>query len=480
MDMDPEVGGSREMTPALKWQRKLHDSAYQSILKALEHDEKREYEMAEKSYIKGLSEMRNAIRVELKTDAERARGEKLILKMNKNISQFKERLLEVQAILKERKRPSRGLTSTPSFDSPQSSRKQALSSPAVPKVSSSPRSSPSTVKRPLSTRNHQTKRRGSVTTTKAGSNLKTERQGKISRMKNVDKKMADIILNDVIVHSDEVTWDDIAGLEMGKQALQEIVILPALRPDLFQGLRSPAKGLLLFGPPGNGKTLLAKAVASEAKSVFFSISASSLTSKWVGESEKLVRTLFQVATELQPSIIFIDEIDSILTERSEKEHEASRRLKTEFLVAFDGVTSSAKDRVLVMGATNRPQELDEAVLRRLPKRIYVPLPDVSTRKKLFEHMLLGKAEIQISSKDIQKLALASDGYSCSDITNLVKDAALSPIRELGMAVKNVAAEEVRKMQCQDIINSMTHIKPSVSPSSLRQFDDWNKLYGCTS
>ncbi|KAJ0673170.1 putative microtubule-severing ATPase [Helianthus annuus] len=136
--------------------------------------------------------------------------------------------------------------------------------------------------------------------------------------------------------------------------------------------------------------MLAKAVASESQATFFSISASSLTSKWLGEGEKLVRTLFAIAVSQQPSVIFMDEIDSVMLARTSNEHEAMRRLKSEFLVQFDGVTTNSNDLVTVIGATNRPQELDDAVLRRLVKRIYIPLPDENSRKNLLKNNLKGE------------------------------------------------------------------------------------------
>ena len=199
-----------------------------------------------------------------------------------------------------------------------------------------------------------------------------------------DDKLKEIILRDLLLKIPKITWNDIVGLEMAKRTLKEAVILPALRPDLFKGLRSPPKGVLLFGPPGTGKTMLGKCVAAVSQSSFFCISASTLTSKYHGEGEKLVRKLFDVARELQPSVIFIDEIDSLLSSRHSREHDAVRRLKTEFLIQFDGVSTNAKDRVLVMGATNRPQDLDDAVLRRMEKRIYIPLPDEDARKTLLK------------------------------------------------------------------------------------------------
>ncbi|XP_041106790.1 spastin-like isoform X1 [Polyodon spathula] len=305
------------------------------------------------------------------------------------------------------------------------------------------------------------------------------RKKDLRNFKNVDSKLANLILNEIVDSGASVRFDDIAGQDLAKQALQEIVILPALRPELFTGLRAPARGLLLFGPPGNGKTMLAKAVAMESNATFFNISAASLTSKYVGEGEKLVRALFAVARELQPSIIFIDEIDSLLCERREGEHDASRRLKTEFLIEFDGVQSIGDDRVLVMGATNRPQELDEAVLRRFAKRVYVALPSEETRFKLLKN-LLGKHGNPLSQKELVQLSRMAEGYSGSDLTALAKDAALGPIRELKPEqVKNMSANEMRNIKLRDFVESLKKIKHSVSPQTLDAFVRWNKDYGDT-
>uniref|UniRef100_A0A8C9TBM7 microtubule-severing ATPase n=1 Tax=Scleropages formosus TaxID=113540 RepID=A0A8C9TBM7_SCLFO len=293
------------------------------------------------------------------------------------------------------------------------------------------------------------------------------KKNNMRNLKNVDPKLANLILNEIVDGGAGVRFEDVAGQELAKQALQEIVILPALRPELFTGLRAPARGLLLFGPPGNGKTMLAKAVAMESSATFFNISAASLTSKYVGEGEKLVRALFVVARELQPSIIFIDEIDSLLCERREGEHDASRRLKTEFLIQFDGVQSGGDDRVLVMGATNRPQELDEAVLRYL------------TRFHLMQN-LLSKHGSPLSQRELAQLARVTEGYSGSDLTALAKDAALGPIRELHPEqVKNMAASEMRNIKFRDFVESLKKIKRSVSPQTLSTYLQWNEEYGDT-
>ncbi|OQR77357.1 ATPase-like [Tropilaelaps mercedesae] len=206
----------------------------------------------------------------------------------------------------------------------------------------------------------------------------------------------------------QISWDDIAGLKFAKQTVIEMVVWPLLRPDIFKGVREPPKGLLLFGPPGTGKTLIGKCIAAQANATFFSISASSLTSKWVGEGEKLVRALFTVARNHQPSVVFVDEIDSLLSQRSVTEHESSRKMKTEFLVQMDGAhTHKDANRMVIIGATNRPQELDEAARRRMVKRIYLPLPTMEARRFIVSK-LVSSVEHCLSDADLDCIAQRTD------------------------------------------------------------------------
>jgi vacuolar protein-sorting-associated protein 4 len=225
----------------------------------------------------------------------------------------------------------------------------------------------------------------------------------------------------------DVHWDDVAGLEGAKSALKEAVILPTRYPQLFEGERKPWTGILLYGPPGTGKSFLAKACATEAKGTFFSIKSSDLLSKFLGETEKQVKNLFEIAREKKPSIIFIDEIDSICGARSEGEHETMRRVKTEILVQMQGVGSDNKN-VLVLGATNLPWEIDPAVRRRFERRIYISLPDEISRKEIVRHHL-GKTPHELSEEDLEDIANATDGFSGSDLATLTKDAIMAPLRK---------------------------------------------------
>ncbi|EFX00795.1 aaa family ATPase [Grosmannia clavigera kw1407] len=306
----------------------------------------------------------------------------------------------------------------------------------------------------------------------------------------VDDEAAKQILNEIVVQGDVVHWSDIAGLEPAKKALREAVVYPFLRPDLFMGLREPATGMLLFGPPGTGKTMLARAVATESRSTFFSISASSLTSKYLGESEKLVRALFVLAKTLAPSIIFVDEIDSILSQRSGSgEHEATRRIKTEFLIQWSDLQRAAagredKDaarngdasRVLVLAATNLPWAIDEAARRRFVRRQYIPLPEAETRAVQLQ-TLLGQQKHNLGDDDIHKLVTLTDGFSGSDITALAKDAAMGPLRSLGEALLMMKMDEIRPMELSDFIASLQTIRPSVSRSGLKEYEDWAGEFG---
>ncbi|KAF4976091.1 hypothetical protein FZEAL_7201 [Fusarium zealandicum] len=307
----------------------------------------------------------------------------------------------------------------------------------------------------------------------------------------VDEAAAKQILNDIVVQGDEVRWSDVAGLEIAKNALRETVVYPFLRPDLFMGLREPARGMLLFGPPGTGKTMLARAVATESKSTFFSISASSLTSKYLGESEKLVRALFQLARTLAPSIIFVDEIDSLLSQRSGSgEHEATGRIKTEFLIQWSDLQRAAagretneKDkergdanRVLVLAATNLPWAIDEAARRRFVRRQYIPLPEPTTRETQLR-TLLGQQKHDLSDEDILKLVDMTDGFSGSDITALAKDAAMGPLRSLGEALLHMTMDQIRAIQLGDFESSLTNIRPSVGKAGLKEYENWAKEFG---
>ncbi|XP_071793604.1 fidgetin-like protein 1 [Asterias amurensis] len=297
------------------------------------------------------------------------------------------------------------------------------------------------------------------------------------RLKGIDPKMIELIANEIMDHGPPIHWDDIAGLEFAKTTIKEIVVWPMLRPDIFTGLRGPPKGLLLFGPPGTGKTLIGKCIACQSGATFFSISASSLTSKWVGEGEKMVRALFAVARCNQPAVIFIDEIDSLLSQRSNDEHESSRRIKTEFLVQLDGATTSSEDRLLVVGATNRPQEIDEAARRRLVKRLYIPLPEALARKQIVQN-LLTQQSYSLTEDELDMVCVETDGYSGADMANLCREAALGPIRCIqGTDIQFISADQVRPILYQDFHGALQHMRPSVSKSDLDIYLEWNKTFG---
>ncbi|CAI5729133.1 unnamed protein product [Hyaloperonospora brassicae] len=295
------------------------------------------------------------------------------------------------------------------------------------------------------------------------------------RLKSCDPELIEKIEMEIVDNGDPVTFDDIAGLQFAKKCVNELVIWPMQRPDIFTGLRSLPKGLLLFGPPGTGKTLIGKAIASQCNATFFNISASSLTSKWIGQGEKLVRTLFAVAAVKQPSVIFIDEIDSLLTQRSSEDNEASRRMKTEFLVQLDGAGTKAKDIILVVGATNRPQELDEAARRRFVKRLYIPLPSLEARLDMISRLLKNNQN-DLTGENLAFIAESTKGYSGADVRALCTEAAMGPIRNCA-DIRTMDADSVRPINSDDFKDALRGVRSSVAARDLAFYKEWNDEFG---
>lgn len=306
-----------------------------------------------------------------------------------------------------------------------------------------------------------------------------------------------------IVDKVNVSWESIAGLHEAKHLLQEAVVLPLWMPDYFKGIRRPWKGVLMFGPPGTGKTMLAKAVASECQTTFFSVSASTLSSKWRGEAEKMVRILFEMARYYAPTTLFFDEIDSLAGSRgAANEHEASRRVKTELMVQMDGVGEGGGDdntteegepvgskTVIVIAATNTPWDLDEALRRRLEKRIYIPLPDMEGRRELFR---INMKSVELADDvDLDEVAEKSNGYSGADVANVCRDASMMGVRKLmeegrkrGLGKEQMQAllkEQKEALQTavtrEHFLTALSKVNRSVSDNDLLRFTEWMQEFG---
>ena len=350
--------------------------------------------------------------------------------------------------------------------------------------------------------------RGAPSGGKGGSNQNPNQKGKdgkssflLSRYPDgngPDAELIEMLEREVVDTNPNVSFDDIAELSQAKKALQEAVLLPLIIPDYFKGIRRPWRGVLLYGPPGTGKTMLAKALATQGKTTFFNVHSSSFASKWRGESEKLVRILFEMARFYAPTCIFIDEVDSLCSKRGEgNEGDSSRRVKAELLVQMEGVNSntsaganekSEEDKrkiVAVMGATNRPWDLDEALRRRFEKRVYIPLPNEKGRLQLFQ---LNLKKISVDPNiNYDTLVKLTKGYSGADICNVCREASFMPMRRELLANKGRRVEDLVNNQefrtkirapisMADLEKAISNISTSISAKDLEVYDKWTKEF----
>jgi len=299
-----------------------------------------------------------------------------------------------------------------------------------------------------------------------------------------DSELVEMLERDILQKNPDTHWDDIADLMEAKKLLEEAVVLPMWMPNFFRGIRRPWKGVLMVGPPGTGKTMLARAVATECKTTFFNVSSTTLSSKYRGESEKLVRLLFEMARFYAPSTIFIDEIDSLCSRRgSDNEHEASRRVKSELLIQMDGITNNDDPSkvVMVLAATNFPWDIDEALRRRLEKRIYIPLPSKEGREALLNINL--REVKKADDLDVPEISARLEGYSGADITNVCRDACMMVMRR---RIQGLTPEQIRSLSGDeldlpvtftDFEEAMRKINKSVSQDDLKKYEKWMTEYG---
>lgn len=319
-----------------------------------------------------------------------------------------------------------------------------------------------------------------------------------------NSKIADCIVSE----KPNVKWADVAGLENAKKSLHEAVVLPVQFPNFFNDVVKPWRGILMYGPPGTGKTFLAKACAGECDSTFFSVSSADLISKYVGESERTIKQLFETARGEKSAIIFIDEIDSLCGAREEGENESQKRVKNEFLVQMGGCGND-KGRVLVLGATNLPWAIDQAMRRRFEKRVLITLPEPESRAYLLKRKMKDTPHT-LQESDWSELAGLTNNYSGADLEILCKDAAMEPLRKAQVATKfedmgngkfrplmdNEQPSQMGHQVVQntlyllpnnglmlddisflDFKSSLKRTKPSVNMQDLEQYNKWTTEFG---
>ncbi len=284
----------------------------------------------------------------------------------------------------------------------------------------------------------------------------------------------DAIKNMIVREKSEVAWEDIGGLEEIKKEIKESIMIPLVgnKPAYVKS----SKNILLYGPPGTGKTMIAKACSNMIDAPFFEVKASSLLSKYFGESEKIIAQLFKEATENQPSIIFIDEIDSIILSRKTDINEGTRRVIGQMLTEIDGFSADKSSKVIIIAATNRPWDLDDALLSRFQKKIYIPLPDQKSRERIFELNLKGA---ELDSITEESLGRMSEGYSGREISVISREAIMHMIREKNPDFHEINPKTLEKftleecpLQKEDFDEALSKTKKVTDKETIEKYKEW--------
>ncbi|PVD37847.1 hypothetical protein C0Q70_00449 [Pomacea canaliculata] len=287
----------------------------------------------------------------------------------------------------------------------------------------------------------------------------------VDNVKELSEYELCIASNLVDPKSMDVSWENIGGLDDVIQEIKEMVILPFKRADLFRHstLLQPPKGVLLHGPPGCGKTMIAKAAAKAAGARFINLQVSTLVDKWYGESQKRAEAVFSLAVKLQPTIIFIDEIDSFLRSRTSTDHEATAMIKTQFMSFWDGLLTDPNCHVMVMGATNRPQDVDAAILRRMPSMFHIGVPGRLQRKAILELILQDE---KVENLNYDHLAELTEGFSGSDLHEVCRAAAVRTVHDFfsqaSESFDESGSDELRSLTMDDLETAILRLKETKS------------------
>ncbi|XP_062287213.1 fidgetin isoform X1 [Scomber scombrus] len=298
------------------------------------------------------------------------------------------------------------------------------------------------------------------------------------QLKNSDSNLVEMVTAEILQQGPPVDWIDIAGLDMAKAAIKEEILWPILRPDMFSGLPTLPRNLLLFGPQGTGRTLLARCMASQLGAAFLRLSGSTLVTKWLGEGDKIIQASFLVARCRQPAVVFISEVDLLLSAQLSEDSPVNR-LKAELLMQLDSILTSVEDHVLVVCSTNKPEEIPESLRRYFTKRLLIPLPDGTARHQIISQ-LLSQHNYCLGDKEMSLLVQRTEGFSGLDVAQLCQEAVVGPLHDIpGTDLSSIHPSQMRPISYQDFDHVFCKFQPSISQKELDTYTEWNKMFGCS-